>query len=130
MAQRYQLGLNIALPADWAMQVYFSHTKDKNYSTEDSSHNNVSKAAVSAALGWTIPATPAAGTAPGDRHLDQAGQRSLPQPVLRPDGHTQCNSDATLNYLNGIERDSTSTCMSGSAASKPTARCSICRAVR
>src|SRR6185436_11961697 len=27
MAQRYQLGLNIALPADWAMQVYFSHTK-------------------------------------------------------------------------------------------------------
>ena len=33
MAQRYQLGLNIALPADWAMQVYFSHTKDKNYNT-------------------------------------------------------------------------------------------------
>ena len=31
MAQRYQLGLNIALPADWAMQVYFSHTKDKKY---------------------------------------------------------------------------------------------------
>ena len=61
MAQRYQLGLNIALPADWAMQVYFSHTKDREYFNNT---NDVIKAAVSAALGWTIPVTPAGGTTP------------------------------------------------------------------
>jgi len=56
---RYQLGLNIALPGDWATQIYFSHSREKNYNTEDPRRQTLSKGAVSAALGWTIPATPA-----------------------------------------------------------------------
>ena len=83
MAQRYQLGLNIALPADWAMQVYFSHTKDKEYFNNT---NDVIKAAVSAALGWTIPVDACRRHDAGDRNMDQAVQRALSEPVLRPDG--------------------------------------------
>jgi outer membrane receptor protein involved in Fe transport len=103
MAQRYQLGLNIALPADWAMQVYFSHTKDKNHSTEDSSHNNVTQTAVSAALGWTIPATPAAGTTPGVATWTKPSSVPYLNLFCDPRAFT-CNSPETLNYLNGIEQ--------------------------
>ncbi len=103
MAQRYQLGLNVALPANWAMQIYFSHTKDKNHSTEDSSQNNVSKASVSAALGWTLPATPAAGTAPGIGTWTKPANVPYLNLFCDPRAYT-CNSPATLNYLNGIER--------------------------
>jgi outer membrane receptor protein involved in Fe transport len=102
MAQRYQLGLNISLPANWAMQVYFSHTKDKNHSTEDSSRNNVGQAAVSAALGWTLPATPASGTAPAIATWTKPA--NIPYLNLFCDPHAYtCNSPTTLNYLNGIE---------------------------
>ena len=103
MAQRYQLGLNIALPANWAMQVYFSHTKDKNHSTEDSSRNNVSQAAVSAALGWTIPATPASGTTPAIATWTKPANIPYLNLFCDPRAYT-CNSPDTLNYLNGIER--------------------------
>ena len=83
MAQRYQLGLNIALPADWAMQVYFSHTKDKEY------FNNTQRRDQS--LGVRGPGLDDPGDAcrrhdPGDRHVDQAVQRAVSEPVLRPAG--------------------------------------------
>jgi iron complex outermembrane receptor protein len=102
MAQRYQLGLNIALPADWAMQVYHSHTKDKEYFNNN---NDVIKTAVSAALGWTIPATPAGGTTP------RVGTWTKPSSVpylnlfCDPLAYT-CNSETTLNYLSGISETS------------------------
>jgi iron complex outermembrane receptor protein len=102
LAQRYQLGLNIALPADWAMQVYFSHTKDTNHSTEDSSHNNVSQTAVSAALGWTLPATPASGTAPAIATWTKPANIPYLNLFCDPRAFT-CNSPDTLKYLNGIE---------------------------
>ena len=102
MAQRYQLGLNIALPAEWAMQVYFSHTKDKNYSTEDSSRNNVNQAAASAALGWTIPATPASGTTPEIASWTKPGNVPYLNLFCDPRAYT-CNSPNTLNYLHGID---------------------------
>ncbi len=31
LAQRYQLGLNIALPGDWSGRVWYSMTQDANY---------------------------------------------------------------------------------------------------
>ncbi len=61
LAQRYQLGLNIALPGDWSGRVWYSQTQDANYNIVKGTTN---KAAVSAALGWTLPATPPAGTTP------------------------------------------------------------------
>ncbi len=102
MAQRYQLGLNIALPGDWAMQVYFSHTKDKEYFNET---NDVIKASVSAALGWTIPVTPAGGTTPAIASWTKPS--SVPYLNLFCDPLAyKCNSDDTLNYLHGITETS------------------------
>jgi iron complex outermembrane receptor protein len=98
LAQRYQLGLNIALPADWAMQVYFSHTKDKNYNTEDPRRNSLSKSAVSAALGWTIPASAPSGTTPGTTTWTKPANVPYLNLFCDPRTYT-CNSDATLNYL-------------------------------
>jgi outer membrane receptor protein involved in Fe transport len=98
MAQRYQLGLNIALPADWAMQVYFSHTKDKEYFNNT---NDVIETSVSAALGWTIRATPAGGTTPAIATWTKPS--SIPYMNLFCDPLAyQCNSNDTLNYLSGI----------------------------
>jgi iron complex outermembrane receptor protein len=102
LAQRYQLGLNIALPASWAMQVYFSHTKDKNYNTEDPRRNSLSKSAVSAALGWTIPATAISGTTPAIATWTKPA--NIPYLNLFCDPRVyQCNSDVTLNYLQRLD---------------------------
>ena len=98
MAQRYQLGLNIALPADWAAQVYFSHTKDREYFNN---RNDVIKAAVSAALGWTIPATAAGGTTPAIATWTKPANVPYLNLFCDPTAY-QCNSDTTLNYLYGI----------------------------
>jgi outer membrane receptor protein involved in Fe transport len=102
MAQRYQLGLNIALPADWAMQVYFSHTKDKEYLNET---NDVIKSAVSAALGWTIPVTRASGTTPAVATWSKPANVPYLNLFCDPMAY-QCNSETTLNYLSGIAETS------------------------
>ena len=103
MAQRYQLGLNIALPANWAMQIYYSHSKDQNHSTrdEDATHHNVMDVAVSAALGWTLPATPAAGTTPAIGTWTKPANIPYLNLFCDPRAYT-CNSPDTLNYLYGI----------------------------
>ena len=98
LAQRYQLGLNIALPADWAMQVYFSHTKDKNYNTEDPRRNSLSKSAVSAALGWTIPGSAISGTTPAITTWTKPANVPYLNLFCDPRAYT-CNSPETLNYL-------------------------------
>ena len=102
MAQRYQLGLNIALPADWAMQVYFSHTKDKEYFNNT---NDVIKASVSAALGWTIPLSPAGGTTPAIATWTKPSSVPYLNLFCDPLAYT-CNSETTLNYLSGIAETS------------------------
>src|SRR5207237_10898745 len=61
LASRYQMGLNIALPASWSGQLFYSQTYDSN---ADSVHSDVNKAAISAALGWTIASAAAQGTGP------------------------------------------------------------------
>ncbi len=83
LAQRYQLGLNIALPGDWSGRVWYAQTKDANYNIVKGTTN---KTAVSAALGWTISVDPAGRFHACDRDLDEAQQRSLPEPRLRPAG--------------------------------------------
>src|SRR5262245_41538950 len=103
LALRYQVGLNIALPANWAMQVYFSHSKDQNHSTrdEDATFNNVSQVAASAALGWTIPATPPSGTTPGIASWTKPSSVPYLNLFCDPRAYT-CNSEDTLNYMYGI----------------------------
>lgn len=92
MAERYQLGLNIALSAGWAMQVYFSHTQDSEFNHLLGSAN---KNAVSAALGWTVNATPASGTTPAVATWTKPA--SVPYLNLFCDARQfQCNSPQTL----------------------------------
>jgi iron complex outermembrane receptor protein len=98
LAQRYQLGLNIALPANWATQVYFSHTKDKNFNTEDPRRNSLNKSAVSAALGWTIPVTDAQGTRPAIATWTKPANVPYLNLFCDPRAY-KCNSDVTLDYL-------------------------------
>jgi len=98
LGQRYQVGLNITLPSDWAAHVYFSHTKDKNYNTEDPRRQSLNKAAVSAALGWTIPVTPAQGTFPAIASWTKPA--SIPYLNLFCDPLVyKCNSATTLDYI-------------------------------
>ncbi|HYK79008.1 MAG TPA: TonB-dependent receptor, partial [Micropepsaceae bacterium] len=58
---RYEGGLNIDLPGGWESQIYYSETRDAEY---NHAVGTINKNAVSAALGWTIGVTPAAGTNP------------------------------------------------------------------
>ena len=96
LSQRYLGGLNIDLPHEWAAQVYYSETRDSNAL---SLSGRVSKAAVSAALGWTLLATPASGTKPGVASF--AKPATVPYLNLFCDPRTiQCNSPTTLGYVN------------------------------
>ncbi len=79
LAQRYQLGLNIALPAGWNGRLWYAMTNDQNF---NNTRGAVNKAAVSAALGWTVAATSGGRHDAYDRHVDEARQRPLSEPVL------------------------------------------------
>ena len=92
---RYLGGLNIDLPGNWAAQIYYSETKDSEYN-----HlvGRVNKNAVSAALGWTIAATPASGTNPGIATFTKPA--SVPYLNIFCDPRVfQCNSPTTLSYI-------------------------------
>ncbi len=98
LAQRYQLGLNIALPGGWNGRVYYAHTRDANYNIV---RGDVNKNAVSAALGWTIGTTAASGTTPA------IGTWTKPSGVpylnlLCDPTQFQCNSQETLTYIQGL----------------------------
>ena len=99
MSNRYQYGLNIDLPGDWHGQIYDSRSYDTNrYYYNGGGPANTS--AVSAALGWTIAVTPAAGTAPAIATWTRPA--TVPYLNLFCDPRTiRCNSPATLNYVNG-----------------------------
>jgi len=62
LADRYEAGLTIDLPGNWSAQIYYSQTYDSSFNHVT---GVVNKNAVSAALGWTILASGASGTAPG-----------------------------------------------------------------
>jgi hypothetical protein len=97
IAARYHMGLNIALPAEWQAQIYYSETYDSSY-------NHVSRAAnpaaVSAALGWTINAVAAAATAPSFGTWTKPGFVPYLNLFCDPT-QFRCNSESTLNYISG-----------------------------
>jgi iron complex outermembrane receptor protein len=96
VGQRYLGGFNIDLPAQWAAQIYYSETRDSNSLNLT---RRVNKAAVSAALGWTLGATPAARHQPAVATF--AKPASVPYLNLFCDPRTiQCNSPTTLAYIN------------------------------
>jgi len=100
LAQRYQGGLNIGLPYGWAAQVSYSQTRDSNWLNTT---GTVNKAAVSAALGWTMPASPGSGTKPTIATFIKPA--SVPYLNLFCDPRAyQCNSDITLAYIGNYSR--------------------------
>jgi len=98
LAQRYQLGLNIALPYEWSGRIWFAETKDSNYN-----HNTglVNKAAISAALGWTINSTPASGTTPAIASWTKPANVPYLNLFCDPTAY-KCNSDTTTAYYQAV----------------------------
>jgi outer membrane receptor protein involved in Fe transport len=102
LAGRYQLGLNIALPAGWGGQVWFAETYDAHHNHTTSA---VNKNAVSAALGWTIGATAAVVNATTPGIATWTRPANVPYLNLFCDATSfKCNSDATLAYVSAIRR--------------------------
>ena len=97
LASRYMGGLNIDLPGNWTGRIYYSETYDNNFDKSFA----VNKNAISAALGWTIPATAANGTTPGFATWTKPA--SVPYLNLFCDPRQiQCNSPVTYNYASAI----------------------------
>ncbi|HMI97694.1 MAG TPA: TonB-dependent receptor [Micropepsaceae bacterium] len=100
LSLRYQGGLNIDLPSQWAAQISYSMTRDQNWLNTSGS---VNKGAVSAALGWTMPATVAIGTRPGIATWTKPA--TVPYLNLFCDPlQFQCNSPSTLAYIGNFAR--------------------------
>jgi iron complex outermembrane receptor protein len=101
LAQRYSLGLNIALPAGWSGRVYYSMTRDANYNIV---RGDINKNAVSAALGWTMSGAPAAGTTPAI--ATWAKPANVPYLNLFCDPLQYiCNSESTIGYISNTIRN-------------------------
>ncbi len=97
LAQRYQLGLNIALPGDWSGRVWYSMTNDANYNLVRGTTN---KNAVSAALGWTIGTVGPSGTAPALGTWTKPANIPYLNLLCDPTQFT-CNSPTTIAYIQG-----------------------------
>ncbi len=97
LASRYQGGLNIALPGNWSAKVYYAETYDNNFDHSTA----VNKNAISAALGWTIPATAAVGTTPAIATWTKPA--TVPYLNLFCDPQRiACNSRTTYDYVSAI----------------------------
>jgi iron complex outermembrane receptor protein len=100
VADRYAFGLNIDLPAGWTGQLYDSRSYDSSVQYHT---GTVNVNAVSAALGWTIPASLGVGTSPGIATWTKPG--AVPYLNLFCDPRAvQCNSPTTLSYVTGYRR--------------------------
>jgi outer membrane receptor protein involved in Fe transport len=98
LADRYMGGFHIALPYGWNADLYYSQTYDSSFNHVT---NAVNKNAVSAALGWTIPASLAQGTTPAIATWTKPA--NVPYLNLFCDAtEFQCNSPTTLNYITAI----------------------------
>jgi len=100
LATRYQLGLHIGLPFSWNADVFYAMSADANILNVTGA---VNKAAVSAALGWTIGTTGPTGTTPGIATWTKPA--SVPYLNLFCDAtEFHCNSATTLQYMKGLRR--------------------------
>jgi len=97
VAARYQVGLNIALPAGWESQVFYSETYDSSYNHITRA---VNKNGVSAALGWTIASVAPSGTGPSFGTWTKPANVPYLNLFCDPT-QFQCNSATTLNYISG-----------------------------
>jgi hypothetical protein len=99
-ALRYQMGLHVALPYSWNADIYYSESTDANVLNVTGA---VNKAAVSAALGWTMPTSPATGTSPAIATWTKPA--NIPYLNLFCDPtQFRCNSPDTLKYVEGLRR--------------------------
>jgi iron complex outermembrane receptor protein len=98
LAQRYQLGLNIALGGDWSGRVWYAMTNDANYNYV---RGTINKNAVSAALGWTLNATAAAGTTPAIGTWTKPANIPYLNLLCDPLAY-QCNSETTIGFIQGV----------------------------
>jgi iron complex outermembrane receptor protein len=101
-AQRYLFGLNIDLPFGWAAQTYFSETRDAEYTNQ---HGTVNRAAVSAALGWTLPAGAASGTTPAVAAFSKPATIPYLNVFCDPRAF-QCNSRDTIGFIDAYNESS------------------------
>jgi outer membrane receptor protein involved in Fe transport len=100
LTDRYQVGLHFALPFGWNGDLYFAETNDGNFHHVTGTTN---RNAVSAALGWTIAATPAQNVAPAIATWTKP--TTVPYLNLFCDAtEFQCNSPATLAYVSGVRQ--------------------------
>jgi iron complex outermembrane receptor protein len=100
LADRYMGGLHIALPFGWEGNIYYAETYDSSFNHVS---GTVNTNAVSAALGWTIPVSPASGTTPAIATWTKPA--NVPYLNLFCDAtQMQCNSPTTLNYITGIRQ--------------------------
>ena len=96
VSDRYMFGLNFNLPGDWEGKLYYAQTFNGTHTDTRA----VSPNAVSAALGWTMPAGFAAGTAPATGTWTKPG--AVPYLNLFCDPRQfHCDAQATLDYITG-----------------------------
>jgi len=96
LADRYLGGLNLDLPFNWTGRIYYSQSFDNTGDNVDTANPN----AVSAALGWTMPAGMAIGTSPAIGTWTKPA--TIPYLNLFCDPRAyKCNSQATINYITG-----------------------------
>jgi outer membrane receptor protein involved in Fe transport len=96
VADRYLLGLNLNLPGDWQGRIYYSETFNGTHTDTHAVNPN----AVSAALGWTMPAGFPAGTTPATATWTKPA--AVPYLNLFCDPRSVvCNAQAALDYVTG-----------------------------
>ncbi len=94
VADRYLAGLKFDLPANWEGRVYYSESFDGTHTNSRA----VNASAVSAALGWTIPAGVSLGTSPPIASWTKPA--TIPYLNLFCDPRSfDCNSPTTLQYV-------------------------------
>jgi outer membrane receptor protein involved in Fe transport len=94
IADRYLAGLNFDLPATWKGRIYYSESFDGTHTNA----NTVNQAAVSAALGWTMPAGVAIGTSPAVSTWTKPATIPYLNLFCDPRAFT-CNSPSTVQYM-------------------------------
>lgn len=94
IADRYLGGVHFELPADWEGRAYYSESFDATHTAATAVNQN----AVSAALGWTIPAGFAIGSSPAIGTWTKPA--TVPFLNLFCDARQfACNSPTTLQYI-------------------------------
>ena len=96
VADRYLGGFNLSLPFNWEGKLYYSESFDDTHDHVDTANPN----AVSAALGWTIPAGIPVGNSPAVASWTKPATVPYLNLFCDPRAFT-CNSPNTLNYITG-----------------------------